>query len=60
MGEILITISKDGSKITTEAAGFSGESCLDATNKLIENLGEKTQTDLKQEYYEQEHLNLKA
>lgn len=54
MKEILITISKDGSKVETDAVGFSGSSCGDAVEKLVGSLGDVTEMEKKMEFYEEE------
>ncbi len=50
MPTIKITCSPDGYKI--DADGFVGGSCFEAT-KLIEKLGDVTETKMKPEFYQQ-------
>lgn len=59
MREIIITISKDGNKITTDALGFSGSSCETKLEKVIGNLGKVIGKENKMEFYEKEQVTLK-
>jgi hypothetical protein len=48
---ITITVDREG-KAVTEASGFAGTECRDATAPILEALGDATREDLKPEYYE--------
>ena len=52
--KIVITISKDGSKVQMDAQGFSGGECSVALHRLGEALGQVTTFDHKPEYYDKE------
>ena len=58
MREILITISKDGSKVETDAMGFSGSSCGNSVERLVGSLGKVTAMEKKMEFYEKEKATL--
>ena len=58
MKEITITISKDGSKVETDATGFSGSRCGNAVEKLVGSLGNVTEMEKKMEFYEEEKATL--
>ena len=58
MKEITITISKDGSKVETDAVGFSGSGCENSVEKLVGSLGDVTAMEKKMEFYEKEKTTL--
>ena len=58
MKEVIITISKDGSKVETDAQGFQGSSCGNAIEQLVGSLGNVTEMEKKVEYYEEERATL--
>lgn len=48
MKEVVFIISKDGSKVQTEASGFMGTECRDVTKNVIDGLGQITSDEDKQ------------
>ena len=58
MKEIIIIISKDGSKVETDAVGFSGSGCGNAVEKLVGSLGDVVEKENKMEFYEEERATL--
>lgn len=54
MKTIEIRISKDGSKVTVSADGFKGESCVSATQDIIDSLGDAVKTQYTPDYFETE------
>jgi hypothetical protein len=57
--KIIVRISPDG-KTQIEVDGMKGESCTDVTKKLEEALGQTVDTELKNEYYEQEETETES
>ena len=56
MKRVVVTLGKDG-KVSVEAEGFKGPSCLEATKFITDALGVKndeSNTKLKSSYYEEE------
>ena len=53
-GEIIITISPDGSSVQTEVHGVKGKSCEDVTKQLVKAFGEVSSSSKTPEYYMQE------
>lgn len=53
-GEIIVTISPDGSSATTEVKGVKGKSCKDITKQLLEALGVVEQDKKTPEYFMEE------
>ncbi|MEP7339475.1 MAG: DUF2997 domain-containing protein [Acidobacteriota bacterium] len=48
MKTVILTVSPTG-QASVETEGFEGESCLEATKKLKEALGEEVSTEMKPE-----------
>lgn len=59
MKKIIIDIRKDGTT-KIEAVGFKGDSCEKATQPFEDLLGEVTDKELKNSYYEQDYNSLNA
>lgn len=58
MKEVIITISKNGDNVTTDAVGFQGSSCGEAVEKLVGSLGSVVEMEKKMEFYEEESATL--
>ena len=53
MKEIIVTIGPDGSQVKTEVQGVSGPSCEDLTRGLLEALGDTTESEPTEEFYQE-------
>jgi len=51
MQTITINISKDGSDIKADAAGYSGGGCLEDVMKVLHNVGKLNEGQTKPEFY---------
>ena len=51
MKEIKLTFHKDGKTVTKEVDGFTGKTCIEATNFIDEAIGTAVKTEHKQEFY---------
>ena len=58
MNEITIKISRDGSKVEVDADGFTGQSCENYKEKIVESIGTLSDSGRKPEFYEQGGVNL--
>jgi len=52
MQTITVNISKDGSDIKVDAAGYSGSGCLKDVMKVLYNVGKINEEQNKPEYYQ--------
>ena len=51
MPEVIVTISPDGAKVTTDANGFVGGACHDLMKSTLDALGTIEEEKKKPEYY---------
>lgn len=52
MGEVIIKINKDGSKVEVDAEGFHGGGCLILMEDALNALGGDMEKEMKPEYHE--------
>ena len=52
---IIIEINEDGSKVTLNAEGFSGQGCSVALHQVSQALGQLTEMTQKSEFYDKEN-----
>lgn len=58
--EVIVTISKDGSKMEWDAQGFKGTSCKDFAKGILEAVGSVEEEKRKPAYYEVEHAGVRV
>jgi len=58
--ELVITISPDGSRITTDASGFEGQQCIEKVKPMLEALGSIEHQEEKPEIHNKAGTSIRA